>query len=85
MIYLVDDDDLVADLLLVEECVHEGNEHQQLLEAFSEWDDESKFVRTPGGVVHCRRLSVSGTGRRWRWRLLLLEASVFMKSGRHVA
>lgn len=84
MIHLVDDNDLVADLLLVEKCVHEGNEHQQLLEAFSERDDEGQFVRTPGGVVRCRRLSVSGTGRRWR-RLLLLEASVFVKSGRHVA
>lgn len=64
VIHLVDDEDLVADLLLVEEAVHEGDEDQQLLEAFSEGDDHGQLVRTPGGVVQRRRLSFSSAGRR---------------------
>lgn len=67
VIHLVDDEDLVADLLLVEEAVQEGDEDEQLLEAFSEGDDHGQLVRTPGGVVHCRRLRFSLTGR---WALL---------------
>lgn len=64
MIHLVDDEDLVANLLLVEEAVHEGDEDEQLLEAFSEGDDHGQLVRTPGGVVHRRCLSFSMAGRR---------------------
>lgn len=47
VVNLVDDEDLVADLLLVEERVHEGNKHQQLIEALSEGDDQGQLVRTP--------------------------------------
>lgn len=79
MIHLVDDEDLVTDLLLVEERVHEGNKHQQLLEALSEGHDEGQFVRTPGGVVRCRRLTVGRAGR------LLGGAAVFARGGGHVA
>lgn len=64
VIHLVDDEDLVADLLLVEEAVHERDEDEQLLEAFSEGDDHGQLVRTPGGVVHCRCLSFTPAGRR---------------------
>lgn len=64
VVHLVDDQDLVADLLLVEEAVHEGDEDEQLLEAFSEGDDHGQLVRTPGGIVQCRRLIFSPAGQR---------------------
>lgn len=64
VVHLVDDEDLVADLLLAEERVNEGNKHQQLLKALSEGDDDSKFVRPPGWVVRRRRLTAGRAGRR---------------------
>lgn len=81
VIHLVDDDDLVADLLLVEEGVHEGDEHQQLFKALSEGDDEGQLVRTPGRVVCCRRLAVGGTGRL---ELLLLGDTSVLVHGGHL-
>jgi len=65
MVHLVDDENAVADVLLVEEGMHEGNEHQQLVEALSEGDDQGQLVRSPGGVVH-------GGGCLRRTGLLLL-------------
>lgn len=80
VIHLVDNQDLMADLLLVEKFVHEWNEHQQLFEAFSEGDHECQLVRTPAGVVRCGCLSLSGTG--WRRRLGIV--SVLMRYWGHV-
>ena len=77
MIHLVDDDDPVSDLLLVEERVNEGNEHQQLVKALPEGDDEGQFVRTPGRVVCCGRLTVGGRGAG---RCRLGDASVWLLS-----
>lgn len=54
MIHLVDDQDLVADALLVEEVVHEGHKDQQLLEALAEGNDERHLVGAPGRVVRAR-------------------------------
>lgn len=71
MVHLVDDQELVADLLLVEERVHEGDEHQQLLEALSERHNDGQLVRTPRRVI--RRRWRWGVGRAWR---LLGEATV---------
>lgn len=64
VIHLVDDEDLVANLLFVEERVHERNKLQQLLETLPEGNDEGQFVRTPGGVVCRRCLNVGGAGGR---------------------
>lgn len=51
VVHLVDYKDVVADVLLVEEGVHEGNEHQQLIKALSEGDNQGQLVRSPGEVV----------------------------------
>lgn len=66
VVNLVDDQELVTDLLLVEERVHEGDKHQQLLEALSERHNDGQLVRTPRRVVRCR----CRRGVGWAWRLL---------------
>ncbi|KAF3838827.1 hypothetical protein F7725_010595, partial [Dissostichus mawsoni] len=66
VVHLVDDEDLMADLLLIQEVVHEGHEHQQLVEALPEGHDEGQLVRTPRGVVV--RLPVGGAGGLWGGR-----------------
>lgn len=82
VIHLIDDQDLVADLLFVEEAVHEGHEDEQLLEAFSEGDDHGQLVRTPGWVVHCRRPSFGPAGR---WALLGEELGAVLAWWCHVS
>lgn len=79
VIHLVDDEDLVADLLLVEECVNEGNEHQQLLKALSEGNHDGQFVRPPRRVVHHGCLTAGRAGRR-----RLLGHASFSVRRRHV-
>lgn len=78
VIHLVNYKDRMQYFLVVQEGVHEGDKHQQLLKPLPERYQEGQLVRTPGRVVRSGCLSLQRTR-------LMGDASVIHYNPAHVS